>query len=142
MRFSVFPIAICAACALIASQAFGQDVPFHATDTQSLAQQATALRQALRPGGEYASLDSRSRYLVEQRLDEMTGLFQRHGSTSAMSDAEQVRLFDAEQSIDRLLSGSSAGLWHCEQAPTTGSHLARTFCWPYDDLSDASYGSS
>ena len=127
-----------ALCLFLAGHAFAgggtqASVAFNATDAQSLNDQAAAVHAGMQPGGRYAFLSSGDRFRVNRRLDEMAALFQRRGAVSAMTAAERVQLFNAQQDTARLLSSDGSNRWFCEQAASTGSHVPRTRCWPLDD---------
>ena len=78
--------------------------PFNISSAQDFAQQAAAVRSGLRPGGEYAGLSARNRYLVTRNLDFMTALMQARGGIDAMTGGERVRMYNAQSETNRLLA--------------------------------------
>jgi hypothetical protein len=65
--------------------------PFDISNAQDFAQQAAAVRSGLQPGGEYAGLRARDRYLATRNFDFMTALIQEGGDIEAMTGSERVR---------------------------------------------------
>ncbi|MER3546332.1 MAG: hypothetical protein C4338_01540 [Rhodanobacteraceae bacterium] len=108
--------------------------PSNISNAQDLAQQATCVRVALQPGGEYANLSARDRDLVMRAIDFMTALMQRRGSIESMSGRERVAMFNAQSEADRLLSGNSLDAVTCAYEPQTGSHLPSALCWASDGI--------
>ena len=108
--------------------------PFNISSAQDFAQQAAAVRSGLRPGGEYAGLSGRNRYLVTRNLDFMTALMQRRGGIESMTGGERVRMYNAQSETNRLLTGDASGSITCAYGPQTGSHLSSTQCWAGDGI--------
>ncbi len=106
--------------------------PFNISSAQDFAQQAAMVRSALQPGGEYAFLSARDRYLVTRDIELMTSLMQKRGSIESMTGRERVQMFNAQSESNRLLTGGVSDAVTCDYAPPTGSHLPRTVCWAGD----------
>ncbi|MEO6968764.1 MAG: hypothetical protein ABI132_09995 [Rhodanobacteraceae bacterium] len=133
-RFWVLAVGV---CLLGAGSAFADDdanAPFDLSSAQSFQQQAARVREAMQPGGRYASLDARDRAIVDQKIAEMGALFEQRGSIASMSGAERVRLFNAQEEADRLLGGNGGESIRCEWTAPTGSHVPRTLCWTYREI--------
>lgn len=112
----------------------GTPAPFDISTAQDFTQQAAAVRSGLQPGGEYASLSARNRYLVTRDLDLMTVLMQRRGSIESMTGSERVHMFNAQSETNRLLTGDMSDSVTCAYAPQTGSHVPSTQCWSGDGI--------
>src|SRR5690348_12025325 len=108
--------------------------PFDISNAQDFAQQAAAVRSGLQPGGEYAGLSARNRYLVTRNLDFMTALMQERGGIESMTGSERVRLYNAQSETNRLLTGEVSDSVTCAWGPQTGSHLPSTQCWAGDGI--------
>ena len=108
--------------------------PFNISSAQDFAQQAAAVREGLRPGGEYAGLSARDRYLVTRNLDFMTALMRERGGIESMTGGERVRLYNAQSESNRLLTGEDSDSVTCVWGPQTGSHLPSTQCWAGDGI--------
>ena len=108
--------------------------PLNISNAQDLAQQTAAVRAGLQPGGEYAGLSARDRYLVARDIDLMTALMQRRGSIEAMTGGERVHMFNAQSETNRLLTGGTSDYVICAFDAQTGSHLPSTQCWAGDGI--------
>ena len=108
--------------------------PFNISNAQDFAQQAAAVREGMQPGGEYAGLSARNRYLVSRNLELMTGLMQQRGGIESMSAGERVRMYNAQSETNRLLTGDASDSVTCAWGPQTGSHLPATQCWAGDGI--------
>lgn len=132
MRCGYSWLLIAGLCVLGTGPAFAGDAPnapFDLSTSASFQQQAAQVRAGLQPGGQYTYLGAEDRARLDQQIALMGALFERRGSIEAMSGAERVRLFNAQEEADRLLTGNRGEWIKCEWAPITGSHIARTLCW-------------
>ncbi|HEX5961290.1 MAG TPA: hypothetical protein VFY97_08610 [Rhodanobacteraceae bacterium] len=59
----------------------------------------------------------------------MTALLQRHGSIEAMTGAQRVALYNAQETANMILTRGRAGTIRCAWTQPTGSHVPRTWCW-------------
>ncbi len=105
------------------------NAPFDISTPESFQQQAAAVRAGLQPGGTYSFLAAQERAAVEEQIDRMDNLLKRYGSIETMSGADRVRLFNAQETADRILTRGRAGMVKCAWGPITGSHIPRTMCW-------------
>jgi hypothetical protein len=103
--------------------------PFDISTPQSFQEQAAQVRTGLAAGGEYAFLSTQDRTRVEQEIAAMTALLQRHGNIEAMTGAQRVELYNAQESANMILTRGRAGTTRCAWAQQTGSRIARTLCW-------------
>jgi hypothetical protein len=103
--------------------------PFDISTPQSFQAQAAQVRAGLGAGGEYAFLSTQERSRVEREIAAMDALLQRHGSIDAMTGAQRVDLYNAQESANMILTRGREGTIRCTWAPQTGSLIPRTFCW-------------
>ena len=103
--------------------------PFDISTPQSFQEQAAQVRAGLGVGGEYAFLSARDRTRVEREITEMTALLQRNGSIEAMTGAQRVELYNAQETANMILTRGRAGTIRCAWTQPTGSHVPRTLCW-------------
>lgn len=103
--------------------------PFDISTPQSFHEQAAQIRAGLTVGGEYAFLSTGDRARVEQTIATMDALFQHRGSIQAMNGRERVDLYNAQESVNRILTRGRDGTTRCAWAQQTGSHIPRTLCW-------------
>lgn len=99
--------------------------PFDISTPQSFRDQAAQVRS----GGEYASLSAQDRVRVDGEISAMDALFQRYGNLETMGGEVRVRLYNAQESVNRILTRGQAGTTRCAWAQQTGSHIPRTLCW-------------
>ena len=103
--------------------------PFDISTPQSFHQQAAQVRAGLSAGGEYAFLSTPDRARVEQGITTMDVLFQRYGNIEAMDGAGRVELYNAQESVNQILTRGRTGTTRCAWAQQTGTHIPRTLCW-------------
>lgn len=103
--------------------------PLDISTTGSFHEQAARVQAGLQPDGAYAFLSARDRTTVERQLQTMTALFQRYGTIAAMSGARRVELYNAQESVNRILTRGRTGTTRCAWGQQTGSHIPRTLCW-------------
>lgn len=87
------------------------------------------VRAGLNPGGAYEFLSTQDRARVQQEITAMNDLFQRYGNVEAMGGAQRVELYNAQETVNRILTRGRAGTTRCTWAQPTGSHIPRTLCW-------------
>lgn len=133
-RFWLLATGVCLLCAGPAFAGDDANAPFDLSSPQSFQQQAASVREGLQPGGRYAFLNSQDRARVDQKIAEMDALFEQSGSIEAMNGAERVRLFNAQEETDRLLTGNNGESIKCEWTAPTGSHVPRTMCWSSPEI--------
>jgi hypothetical protein len=125
--FGVFGGLMLATALAIASEPSPR--PFDISTPQSFQSQAAMVRAGLGPGGEYAFLSTQQRARVEAQIVAMDALLNRYGSTQSMDGAQRVELYNAQESVNRILTRGRSGDIRCAWAQQTGSHIARTQCW-------------
>jgi hypothetical protein len=116
-----------AATAALAGEPSGK--PFDLSTPQSFREQAAQVRTGLNAGGEYAFLSTQDRARVEQEIAAMTGLLQRYGNIEAMTGAQRVELYNAQESVNMILTRGREGTTRCAWTQQTGSQIPRTLCW-------------
>lgn len=116
-----------ASAAAAASEPSGK--PFNISTPQSFHEQAAQVRAGMHPEGSYAFLSMQDRTRVEQQIADMGVLFQRHRDVQAMSGAQRVDLFNAQESANQILTRGRTGNIRCAWTRQTGSKIPRTVCW-------------
>lgn len=118
---------------LLASTATAGDAPFSKpfdiSTPQSFHAQAATVQAGMQPEGIYASLSTQDRARVEHLIADMDALFQRRAGVQAMSGAERVDLFNAQESANQILTRGRTGNIRCAWARQTGTHISHTVCW-------------
>jgi len=116
-----------ASTATLASEPPGK--PFDISTPQSFHEQAAQVRAGLDQGSSYVLLSAQDRARVAQEISAMDMLFQRYGNIEAMGGAQRVELYNAQESVNRILTRGRTGTTRCAWAQQTGSHIPRTLCW-------------
>jgi hypothetical protein len=98
---------------------------------------AAEVRAEMAGGGRYAYVKSDERRKVEAALDEMSGLFDAYDSVDRMDKATRVKLFNAQESINAILTLRDSDRLVCERAAQPGSRIVGTTCRRYGDLQAA-----
>ena len=83
--------------------------PFDLSTPQSFHEQAALVRAGLSPRGAYGFLSTRDRAQVEQAIAVMGAMFQRYGNIEAMDSAGRVKLYNAQESANRILTRGRSG---------------------------------
>ncbi|WIG56200.1 MAG: hypothetical protein OJF61_001988 [Rhodanobacteraceae bacterium] len=125
-------VCVFAGALLAASAAFaGEPVngPFDISTPQTFEQQAAQVSAGMQAGGAYGFLSAQERARVEQEIMAMRTLFQRYGNIETMDGARRVELYNAQESVNQILTRGQAGSTRCAWAQPTGSHIPRTSCW-------------
>ena len=138
--------AIVMTCALFAcGSASPADKPNDAVkaDTkEAFAAVAANVRTDMDAGGRYAYIRPHERDKVDAGLAEMTRLFDEHGSVEHMDKATQVRLFNAQETVNAILTLRDRDRLVCERAAQPGSRIVTTNCRTYGDLEAARQSSA
>jgi len=103
--------------------------PFDISTPQSFREQVAQVHTGLNPGGEYAFLSAQDRARVDHEISTMDALFQRYGNIETMGGAGRVRLYNAQESVNRILTRGRTGNTQCAWTQQTGSSIPRTLCW-------------
>lgn len=103
--------------------------PFDLSTPQSFHEQAAQVRAGLDQGGVYGFLSTQERARVESEIAVMDALFRRYGNIEAMGGAGRVKLYNAQESANRILTRGLSGTIRCAWTQQTGSHIPRTLCW-------------
>jgi hypothetical protein len=130
MRLQLVSGFVCIVLASMTAHASPRPATTDITDARMLGDQASSVREAMKPGGRYADLAPAKRSRVNRHFDEMADLFRRRSTLSAMTTSERLQLFNAQQDVDRLLTGDASNHWFCERTVSTGALVPRTRCSP------------
>jgi hypothetical protein len=103
---------------------------------------AANVRKEMLADGRYAyvSVDERSK--VETGLEAMSALFAASGTVDQMDKASRVKLFNAQEEVNSILSLRDRDRLVCERGAPTGSRIVSTNCRTYGDLEAARQASA
>ncbi|MBO9664623.1 hypothetical protein [Dokdonella sp.] len=101
---------------------------FKADTPAAFAEQATKVREGMRPSGPYAGISASDRRVVESELDKIGALLERKGSASALSDGEQVELANAQERVNAILTRNDGDRLVCTYERRSGSNFKYKNC--------------
>jgi hypothetical protein len=102
---------------------------------------AANVRREMGADGRYAYIKAEERVKVEASLAEMDTLFVEHGSVDTMDKAAKVRLFNAQEVVNSILTLRDRDRLICERGASTGSRIVSTSCRTYGELEAAQQAS-
>lgn len=134
-------LAIILLCACFAAHA--ADTTVVKADTKEAFDAVAAhVRVEMGEGGQYAYVNADEREKVDASLTEMSRLFEEHGSVGQMDKATQVKLFNAQETVNAILTLRDRDRLVCERAAQPGSRIVGTTCRRYGDLEAARQSSA
>ncbi|MFC4820828.1 hypothetical protein [Dokdonella ginsengisoli] len=118
-----------AACGVAGTAAAkGAQWAFKADTPAQFAEQATKVRDGMRPNGQYGNIGVSDRNAVEADLNRIAELLARKGSASALSDGEQVDLANAQERINAVLTRNDGDRLVCTYERRSGSNFKYKNC--------------
>lgn len=120
--------------------AFGAEKPNEVVkaDTRDAFESAAAsVRKEMGTDGRYAYVKADERAKVEASLVEMGALFVENGSVDKMDKATRVKLFNAQEVVNSILTLRDRDRLICERGAPTGSRIVSTSCRTYGSLEAA-----
>jgi hypothetical protein len=110
-------------------------------DTKDVFDQlADNVRREMRPGGKYEFIKPDEKPKVDKALDEMTKLFDEHDTVAAMTQDQKVALYNAQETVNSILTLRNRDRVICENKPPLGSHIPQTSCHTYAQEVEAHQG--
>jgi hypothetical protein len=109
---------------------------------ESFAAVAENVRSEMGAEGRYAYLKPDERDKVDAGLAEMARMFDENGSVEHMDKATRVKLFNAQETVNALLTLRDRDRLICERGAQPGTRIVGTSCHTYGDLEAARQASS
>lgn len=119
--------------ALLAAHAADQKI-VKADTKEAFDAVAAHVRTEMGENGQYGYVKPDERDKVEAALTEMSHLFELHGSVKEMDKATQIELFNAQETVNGILTLRDRDRLVCEHAAQPGSRIVGTSCRRYGDL--------
>jgi len=91
-------------------------------------------------GGRFEYLKPQERTQVDQGLDQMTALFDKYGSVSAMNEQAKIELFNTQEKVNSVLTLRDRDRVICKKEAPVGSHIPIVQCHTYGQAEDAKRG--
>jgi len=101
---------------------------------------AVKIREELQEGGRYEYVKPAERTTIEQKLTEMSTLFDQTGSVSSMSQDQKIALFNDQEVVNSILTQRDRDRVICKKVTPIGSHIPVTNCHTYGQEVEAREG--
>lgn len=79
-------------------------------------------------GGRYEHVTSSERSTVDTKLAQMDALLEKHGSVSAMGDADKTQMFNDQEQVNAILAHRDGDRLVCQSVAPVGSHIPVKTC--------------
>jgi len=139
MKSSVWLLSLAAIIAATASFAKEnyREKAVNADDKEAFATVAESVRKGMEDGGRYEYVKPEERTKVDQKLTEMGALFDKDGSVQAMNEDTKVKLFNAQEVVNSILTLRDRDRVICKKQAPIGSHIPIVSCHTYGQEQDA-----
>jgi hypothetical protein len=114
---------------------------FNADTTEKFQATADGVRKEMEAGGRYQYVKPDERKTIDKSLTEMQSLFTQNGSVEAMNQGDKVKLFNAQEVVNSILTRRDGDRVICKDEPKLGSHVRTTSCHTYAQEEEARRGS-
>jgi len=98
------------------------------TNAAEFEQQVVALRKEMTPTGRFSQISAEERARVEENLDVITRLFAEKGELSAMGDSSRIKLINAQEEANAILTRNDDDRLICKMQRPTGSNFKQKQC--------------
>ena len=112
----------------------------NADTKESFAVVSENIRGEMQKGGRYEFVQPKERGQIDQSLTEMTALFEKYGSISAMTQDTKVKLFNDQETVNSILTKRDRDRVICTNKAPIGSHIPVTTCHTYAQEVEAHEG--
>ncbi|GAA0716891.1 hypothetical protein [Dokdonella soli] len=109
----------------------------NASSQDRLEQLVVMVQGEMKPGGRYEFVKPDERKTIDAKFAEMLDLLKRKGSIEAMQQDEKVRLFNAQEMVNSILTRRDSDRVICENRTPIGSHIPQTSCHTYGQAEEA-----
>lgn len=124
MRLLFAVLALMLSCTVFAAAKTYVDV--RKSTPGEFAERADAIRKAIRT--DQFVLERKEVAIVDARLDEMSKLLDGVDSVGELQDAQRVKLFNAQEEVNAILTERAGDRKICEHRPRLGSHRKEVHC--------------
>jgi hypothetical protein len=102
-------------------------------DPQSFPALADGIKKELVEGGRFASVQGKERTSLLAELDTIGALLAKADSVDALGRDDRLKLFNAQESANAILTHRDRDRLICERQIPSGSHRAQTVCSTYGE---------
>jgi hypothetical protein len=105
-------------------------------------QLADTVRNGMDTGGKYEYVKPDEKITIEKKLDEMDKIFDAGGgSVATMKEEQKIALFNAQETVNSILTLRDRDRVICKKEAPIGSHIPVTTCHTYAQEVEARQGS-
>ena len=101
---------------------------------------AQNVRNEMVPGGKYEYVKPQEQKTIEKKLDEMDALFNQAGSVANMKEDQKIALFNAQETVNSILTLRDRDRVICKKEAPVGSHIPVATCHTYAQEVEAHEG--
>lgn len=98
---------------------------------------AANVRKEMQPGGRYQYVKRDEYQRVDRALEEIQQIFVQYGSIDAMKQDTKVKLFNAQEIVNSILTRRDGERVICTNETKVGSHIPVTTCHTYAQQEEA-----
>jgi len=139
-RFVLMSLVALATTSSITAKENYKEQAVKADTKEAFTQVAATVRKEMEDGGRYEYVKPKERVQVEQNLDVMGALFDKYGTVQAMTEQTKIELFNAQESVNSVLTLRDRDRVICKKDAPLGSHIPIVSCHTYGQAEDAQRG--
>jgi hypothetical protein len=136
----LFALALALAAPLMAKENYHEKA-FNADTAEKFQATADSVRKEMDAGGRYQYVKVDERKTIDRALTDMQTLFAQNGTVEAMNQGDKVKLFNAQEVVNSILTRRDGERVICKDEPKLGSHVRTTSCHTYAQEEEARRGS-
>jgi len=103
----------------------------NADSRAKLSQVAANVHEEMLRGGRFEFVNAGERATIDGKFAEMDALYAQAGSIDTMKDDAKIKLFNAQEVINSILTERDADRIVCKNEPIIGSHVRTKTCRTY-----------
>ena len=102
---------------------------------------AQSVRSGMEDGGKYEYVKPNEKITIEKKLTEMDAIFDAGGgSVATMKEEQKIALFNAQETVNSILTLRDRDRVICKKEAPVGSHIPIVQCHTYGQAEDAKRG--
>lgn len=106
----------------------------NADTPQKLAETKASVEGEMAAGGRYEFIEPEKRQQVEALFHDMQGMLEKDGSVAAMREPERLQLFNLQEKLNGVLTGSDSQRLVCEKKAPIGALVPVKTCRTYGEI--------
>jgi hypothetical protein len=129
--------ALALTCAVAGARENYHEKSFNADTKEKFQTVAANIRKEMNDGGRYEYVTPKEHATIEQKLGEIETLFTQYDSIANMKQDQKVQLFNAQDTVNSILTHRDRDRVICKNEAPLGSHIPVTSCHTYGQEEDA-----